>query len=470
MSKNVETYNYEKTLAQIKQLMEPKSIALVGASDATSKVGGVITRNLLSSEYAGKIYLVNPRKSKIFNFNVYPSLREIPGEIDLVEIVIPAEHVPEVVKEAAEKKVKGIIIISSGFAEVGNVNLQNEVVKIAKENNIRVIGPNCFGVVNTEISLDLTFTFTKAMLGNIAFVSQSGAMCCGALDWASKYEIGFSKFINLGNKCDVDEGDLLPYLAEDTQTKVVAMYIEGIKEGRKFLKFAKEVIKKKPILTIKSGVSEAGMRAARSHTGSLAGSDRIVDGAFKQTGIIRVEEIETLFNTAIAFVTQQVPVGKNVAIISNAGGLGVLTADWCSKLGLNVPAFNTSTKNMIRKHIPSIGSPINPVDMTGGADYEVYYNTLEIAINDPSINIIIPIYVSQGLITSDIPARAVADCVAENNPENKTILAIWMGGESTLEGVSILRHKGIPVYDFPEKAAKVAANMFKYNVYKKKLS
>lgn len=460
---------YNRLIKELRSIIEPKSIALVGASDSLNKVGGVITRNLLSSEYRGKIYLVNPRKKMIMNRKVYSSLLDISENIDLVEIVVPAQYTIEVVKDAAKKNVKGIIIISSGFAEVGNKKLQDEIVKIAREAGIRVIGPNCFGVVNTSISLDLTFTFTKALPGHIAFISQSGAMCCGALDWASTLELGFSKFINLGNKCDVDEGDLLPYLAEDDETKVIAMYIEGIKNGRKFLEFAKETVKRKPILAIKSGVSEAGIRAAKSHTGSLAGSDNIVEGAFRQAGIIRVWSIEELFNTAIAFIDQSLPKGKNIAIISNAGGLGVLTSDWCSRLGLNIPPFNSEIKNEIRKIIPSIGSSLNPVDMTGAADYEMYYEVLKIISKLDNIDLILVLYVSQGLITSDIPARAVSDYFKEENSDKKPILAMWMGGESNLEGVSILRQNGIPVYDFPEKVAKVAANMIKYYYYKEKV-
>ncbi|MEM2110143.1 MAG: CoA-binding protein [Candidatus Odinarchaeota archaeon] len=396
-------------LEQMKRLIEPRSIAIVGASDQISKVGGTITHNLVTSDYRGKVFLVNPKKEMIYGRRVYRSLTDIEEEVDLVEIVVPAPQVPDVLEEAGRKGVKGAVIISSGFSEVGNRELQERVYDIGRKYGMRLLGPNCFGIVNTGINLDLTFTFTHASRGDISFISQSGAMCCGALDWAALNEVGFAKFINLGNKVDVDEADVLVYLKSDEQTKVIAMYIEGFKNGRRFYEVAREVCRVKPVIALKAGVSEAGSRASRSHTGSLSGSDQVINAAFKQAGLIRVYDIESLLDSAVAFAEQPLPEGGNVAIVSNAGGLGVMTADWMSSVGFNVPVLSGEVQSRIKESVLDIGSVVNPIDMTGAADYNSYYNVIRELMEDPSIHIIVPIYVSQGLVTSDTPARAGAE-------------------------------------------------------------
>lgn len=333
-------------------------------------------------------------------------------------------------------------------------------MEIAQENGIRVIGPNCFGIINTEVGLDLTFTFTRALQGPIAFISQSGAMCCGTLDWAAQQEIGFSKFINLGNKCDLDEADILSFLAEDSQTKVIAMYLEEIREGQKFLQIAKLVSKRKPIVALKAGTSDAGAKAVRSHTGSIAGSDVIVDAAFKQAGIIRTHDILELLDVSIALAIQPIPEGKNVGIVTNAGGLGVLTADWCSKLGLQIPALPSSRIKHIQEFLPRFASPLNPIDMTGSADYECYRDVLDTVMAERSIDCLIAIFVSQGLVTADGPARGV---VKASKRHKKPVLAFWMGGASVLEGVRILRRNSIPVYPSPVRVARAAVGLTSYH-------
>lgn len=452
----------QETYLQMKSLIEPRSIAIVGASDKVGKVGGAITRNIMDCGYLGRVYLVNPRLDTIFGRKVYHELLEIPEEVDLVEAMIPAHLMPPLMQQAARKRVKGVIIVSGGFAEIGNWKLQGEVVKIAKENGIRVIGPNCFGILNTEINLDLTFTFTRALRGSISFVSQSGAMCCGTLDWASQQEIGFSKFINLGNKCDVDEADVLIYLARDDQTKIIALYIEGFKNGRKFFDTVKLAAKLKPIIAIKSGVTEAGSTAALTHTGSITGSDIIVDAAFRQAGIVRINDVEDLFDASIAFMSQPLPKGENVAIVSNAGGLGVITADWCCKLGLQVPKFSNGTVEKISKVLLPIGSPNNSVDMTGAADYDCYRRVLKIVSEERSIDCIITIFVSQGLVTSDAPARAIAEVFKESR---KPMLAFFMGGTSLTEGLRILKRNGVPTYSSPGRVARAASALVKYSSF-----
>jgi len=453
-ARSMEAY-FKRSISEVRSLVEPASVAIVGASGKIEKVGGAITRNALEGEYTGKIYLVNPNAERIFGKKAYPSLEAIPDNIDLVEIVVPAPLVPEIMEQAVEKRVNGAIIISSGFAEIGRKNLQNRVVRIARKGGMRIIGPNCFGLINTEIGLDLSFTFSKPLKGSIAFVSQSGAMCCGTLDWASKEEVGFSKFINLGNKCDVAETEVLAYLVEDQQTSVIAMYIEGIQDGRKLFEAIKFASKKKPVVVLKAGVTKPGARAALSHTGSIAGLVEIVQPVLKQAGAILVDDIEELFDSMQVF-SQPESKGRNVAIISNAGGLAVMTADWCHKLGLSVPKLSDKTVSKLRSFLPPIASPFNPVDMTGDADYQRYKSVLETISNTKSIDLIISIFVSQGLVTSDGPARAVVEV---QKATDKPMLAYWMGGNSITNGVRILKLGGVPVYSSPERVSKAAAKL-----------
>jgi acetyltransferase len=429
-------YHFEQALLQMKRLVEPHSVAIVGASGKIHKVGGAITRNALEGGYDGKIYLVNPNAKRIFGKRVYPNLEDIPNDVDVVEIVVSAPLVPMIMEQAVRKRVKGAIIISSGFAEVGRDELQNQVVRIAEKGGIRIIGPNCFGLINTELGLDLSFTFSKPLKGSIAFISQSGALCCGTLDWALQNEVGFSKFINLGNKCDLDETDALVYLKEDRQTKVIAIYLEGITD-------------------LKAGVTEPGARAALSHTGSIAGHVEIVQGVLKQAGAILVEDVEELFDSIQVF-SQPRSSGRNVAIISNAGGLAVLTADWCHKLGLSVPKLPSQTIEELQSFLPSIASPFNPIDMTGDADYERYKRVLKIVSETKAVDIIISIFVAQGLVTSDGPAKAIVEL---NNLSNKPLLAYMMGGNSIINGIRILNYGGVPVYSSAKRVSRAATKL-----------
>lgn len=451
-------YSFEEISTQMRCLIEPRSVAIVGATDKTDKVGGAVTRNALGGKYTGRIYLVNPSATEIFGQKVYPNLESIPEDIDLVEIVIPAPLAPDILKQAAKKGAKGAVIISSGFAEIGSRDLQDQIVAVAKQHGIRIIGPNCFGLINTAIGLDLSFTSSKALKGSVAFVSQSGAMCCGTLDWALKEEVGFSKFINLGNKCDVDEADCLSYLQDDEQTKVIAIYVEGIKAGRKLFEAIKSVSKHKPILILKSGVTESGAKAALSHTGSVAGNIGIVRAALTQAGAIMVEDIEELYDAMQVF-SQPLPKGKNVAIISNAGGLGVVTADWCSRQGLTLPEFPARTEEALKAILPSIASTHNPVDMTGNANYQRYKESIDIVSASENIDMIITLFVSQGLVTSDEPARAIVDA---SKTCGKPLIAFFLGGSSIMSGTQILKRNGIPIYSSPKRAAKAAAVLARY--------
>jgi len=455
-----------ETYAQLKRIFEPESVAIVGASDKINKIGGAIARSALNSGYQGKIYLVNPKLSTIFGHKTYSNVDEIPEGFDLAEIVVPSNLVSETLEQVGRKGATGAIIISAGFAESGDKESQAKLVEVARKNNMRLLGPNCFGIINTEMNLDLTFTFTGALKGPIAFISQSGAMCCGTLDWAYNREIGFSKFVNLGNESDIDVSDVLAYLSLDPQTKVIGVYIEGIKDGRKLVEIGRQVAGKKPIVVLKAGSSEAGARASLSHTGSIAGSDSVVDVGLKQACMLRVYDVEEIFDAALALTYQPLPNGKNIGIISNAGGLGVMVSDWCSKLGLKVPVLPAETQERIRSNLLAIASTSNPVDMTGAADYDCYKNVLDIILSDPSIDCAICIFVSQGIVTAAQPARAVAEIADKHS---KPVLAFWMGERSTKEGIEVLRRKGVPTYPSPSRAAKAAMALSSYSDIKKSL-
>ncbi|NLF87838.1 CoA-binding protein [Candidatus Bathyarchaeota archaeon] len=456
---NCENYDFKETSIRMKRLIEPRSVAIIGANNKIDKVGGAVTRNALGTKFDGEIFLVNPNATEMFGQKVYPDIESIPNDIDVVEVVVHASLVPGILEQAAKKGIKGAIIISSGFAEVGKRDLQDQITQIAQQNGISTLGPNCFGLINTEIDLDLSFTFSKPLRGSIAFVSQSGAMCCGTLDWAAKEEVGFSKFINLGNKCDVDEADCLAYLKDDPQTKVIAMYVEGIKSGRKLFEAIKSVSDKKPIIILKSGVTESGAKAALSHTGSIAGNMGIIKAALTQAGAIIVEDIEELYDTMQVF-SQPYSNGRNVAIITNAGGLGVVTADWCSKQGLTLPEFPQKTVQELMAILPSIASPRNPIDMTGNANYQRYKETIEKISALENIDMIIALYVSQGLVASEEPARAIVDA---SKVCGKPLLAYFLGGSNILNGTRILKRGGIPVYSSPMRVARAAAVLASYS-------
>jgi len=456
----------EKTYIQLKKLIEPQSVAIIGASNKIDKVGGAITRNVLNSNYQGKVYLVNPKLTTIFGQQAYQDVDEIPDNFDLAEIVVPAEAVPQTIEQIAKKGASGAIVVSAGFAESGNKTLQAELIKAARKNNIRIIGPNCFGIINTAMNLDLTFTFTGALKGSIAFVGQSGAMCCGTLDWAYNRDLGFSKFINIGNESDVDISDVLAFLAHDPQTKVIGIYMEGIKNGRKLIDVGRIVAQKKPIVVLKSGSSEAGARACLSHTGSIAGSDDVVNAALRQAHMLRVDDIEEIFDAAFALSNQPLPNGNRIGIVSNAGGLGVMVSDWCTKLNLQIPIFPLETRTKIKTHLPAIASASNPIDMTGIADYNFYKNVLDIVLSEQSIDCAICIFVSQGLITAAQPARAVAEIASKHD---KPVLAFWMGERSTKEGIEVLRRSMIPTYPSPSRVAKAAYALHFYSRFKKSL-
>ncbi len=449
----------EDVKRQMEYLVNPHSIAVIGASRDSSKVGHAIVRNLIDIGYKGEIYPVNPKAPEILGVKAYPSILDVPGEVDNAVIAIPAKAVPAVLEDCGEKGVKTVTIISAGFKETGGegVRLEKQVVEIVRKYGMRALGPNCFGVIDVWNRVNTTFGRVLPPKGHISFVSQSGAICIAVLYWAVREKIGFSKVINLGNKCDIDETDLLTYLAEDPQTRVVAFYLENILRGQEFIEAAREAIRKKPVLVIKSGRTEAGSRAAASHTGSIAGMDAAYDAAFKQSRVLRFSRIDEMFDAARAFATQPLPKEGGAAIVTNAGGTGVLLADACELNGVPLAGFSQSTIRELEKILPPHASFRNPLDVIGDTDAERYTTALRIVLKDPSVSSVIANMLPTALLDVEEAAELISKMGAR-----KPILACFMGGEEMQKAIEIVRERGIPNYPEPERAVKALSAMMRY--------
>jgi len=449
----------------IKSIMEPRSIAVVGATKRPGSVGLSVFRNILYGNYQGVIYPVNPKYGSVQSVKAYPSLGVIPDEVDMAVIIVPAEMVPSTVEEAAAKKVKGIIIMTAGFKEIGGegIALENRLKELVKKHGIRLIGPNCLGIINTNEKCRLNASFATKMpkRGNIAFISQSGALCTAVLDFAQGQNIGFSKFISFGNKADVNEIDLLEYLKEDPDTHVILMYIEEITHGREFIETARRITWEahKPILAIKSGRSPEGAKAAASHTGSLAGSDMAYDAIFYQSGIQRVEGINELFNYAIAFANQPTPKGNQIAIVTNAGGPGIMATDAAIRHGLALAKLSEDTRNKLKAALPPTANINNPVDVIGDATHERYEAALRHTLMDEAVQGAIVILTPQAM-TDIIETAEIVPHVAKDI--DKPILCSFMGVVDVSEGIKYLEKNGIPNYTFPEDAVRAMASMVRF--------
>ena len=449
----------------IEAIMAPKSVAVVGATNRIGSVGLAVFRNILDSGYQGVIYPVNPKARSIQGVKAYPSISEVPDEIELAVIIVPSHVVPDTLEEAADKGVKGAVIITAGFKEIGGegVELENRVKEVANRRGIRVVGPNCLGIINTnpKVSMNASFARINPKRGNIAFVSQSGALCTAALDVAAGRGIGFSRFISFGNKADVSEVDYLRYLKDDPDTQVILLYLEDISNGREFIEVCREITweAKKPILAIKSGSSAEGAAAAASHTGSMAGSDSAYDAIFMQSGVQRVESINELFNYALAFSYQPAPAGDRIAIVTNAGGPGIMATDAVVRHGLKLAKFTEETEELLKECLPSTANIKNPVDVIGDAKHDRYEYALRWVMQDPNVDgaivILTPQAMTDILRTAQIVPKVAANC-------QKPILSCFMGLVDVSEGVKYLESNGVPNYTFPQAAVRAMASMVKF--------
>ncbi|NPA96090.1 MAG: CoA-binding protein [Crenarchaeota archaeon] len=454
----------------------PQSVAIVGASREPTKVGYQILYNM-KMRYRGRLYPVNPKATEILGLRCYPSVSAIPDTVDLAVIAVPAPKVPDVVDDCGKKGVKGVIVISAGFKEVGNVELERKLVEVARKHGIRVIGPNCVGVYVPKSGMNTTFLNPQRMgfpeHGHIAFISQSGAFGVAVLDWAAMRGLGLSKFVSLGNKADVDESELLDYLVEDPDTRVITMYIEGVEpgKGRQFMEALKRTTPRKPVVVLKSGRSEAGARAIASHTGSLAGADRVYDAVFKQTGVIRAMGMEELFDVAVALSLQPPAKGRRVAILTVGGGSGVMATDACCDLGLEVPRLSDATVEKLRKVLLPIASPYNPVDVSGSARDEHLTESVEILMKSGEIDAIIwiPYFMVPGI--SEQIVEKFVERVKKVNRELDTpipIVGAATGGDYTWKLAAKAEKMGIPMYLSVERAAKAIWALAKYGEWLKK--
>ncbi|MBA7669780.1 Peptidyl-lysine N-acetyltransferase Pat [subsurface metagenome] len=455
----------EAMIKNIESIINPRSIAVVGATNRPGSVGLAVFRNILSAGFQGVLYPVNPKAKSVQSVKAYPALMDIPDEVDLAVIIVPAEVVCSVMEEAGQKRVKGAIVISAGFREVGGrgVELENCLKEVVRKYGIRLVGPNCLGIINNSEKVRMNASFATKMpkAGNIAFISQSGALCTAVLDYAEGRNVGFSKFISIGNKADVNEVDFLRYLKDDPDTDVILMYLEDITNGREFLETAREITWQahKPMLAVKAGRSAEGARAATSHTGSLAGSDNAYDAIFYQSGIQRVEGVDELFNYALAFAKQPVPKGNRVAIVTNAGGPGIMATDAAIRHNLKIAPLSEETKKKLKQVLPPTASIENPVDVIGDATHERYEAAIRHTLMDENVDGAIVILAPQAM-TDILETAEIVPHVAKDI--DKPVLCSFMGIVDVSEGIRYLEKQGIPNYAFPEAAVRSMASMAFY--------
>ncbi|MBU1162865.1 MAG: acetate--CoA ligase family protein [Proteobacteria bacterium] len=464
-------------MTNLDAIFSPQSVAVVGASTTPGKVGHDIFANILKGGYKGILYPVNPNAKSVLSVRAYPNILDIRGDVDLAIIILPPRTALKAIKEAIEKGVKGVVIVSAGFREVGGegLEIENQIVSICKKAGVRVVGPNCLGVINPLPSVSLNASFSRRMpkSGNISFISQSGALCTAVLDFAADRDFGFSKFISIGNKADVDELDLLRYMHNDGDTEVIMIYLEELKRGQEFVESVKEITsgdRPTPILVIKSGRTIAGARAAASHTGALAGSEAVYDAIFKQVGIIRVDSINELFDYAIAFAyknvsetgkfSRKVPNGNRVAIVTNAGGPGIVATDMTVSSGLKLAKFHEETIEALASHLPLTANLYNPVDIIGDAAQDRYENALSSVVKDEGVDGALVILTPQSMTNALGTAEAI---VRIDRRTDKPILCCFMGIFDVSAGVKYLQEHGIPVFKFPENAAKAFGALYKYS-------
>ncbi|MGD0645184.1 MAG: GNAT family N-acetyltransferase [Candidatus Bathyarchaeia archaeon] len=446
------------------KIFNPKSVAIIGASDVEGSVGYVLAKNFTQLGYVGKVYFVNIRKPEIFGVKTYKCVDQISEPIDLAIIATPAKTVQEVMEECGKAHVKGVIIVSAGFKEIGPEGkaLEKALLEIAKKYDIRVIGPNCIGVIRPRINLNATFLDTMPKPGNIAFLSQSGALGSPILDWAIHENIGLSNFVSVGSMIDVDFGDLIDYFGSDPKTKSIIMYVEGITDARKFMSAARHFSRTKPIIVVKAGKFAESAKAAASHTGSVSGDDEIYDAAFKRAGIVRVEDINDLFNAAQVLGTQPLPKGPKLAIITNAGGAGVMATDALIARGGKLARLSDRTMSMLNNVLPSFWSKGNPIDVVGDAKADCYKVAVEACLDDDTVDGILLIFTQQAGSEPAEIAKCIVDLVNSKAYKNKTILTSFMGFEGVLHANKIFNANNIPTYSTPEQATKTYMYMYNY--------
>ncbi len=447
------------------KLLKPKSVAVVGASADPTKVGNYVLKNLINDGFAGEIFPINPKASEIEGKKCYSSLTAVPGPVDLAIFVIKRELVNPMLKECGTKGITAVIVITAGFGETGEEGrkLQREMAQIVEEYKITLVGPNCLGLINPWHKLNASFGQAAGEPGSIALISQSGALLTAIQDMATHEKIGWSVLASIGNKATLDEVHFLDYLQYDDNSRVIAAYLEDISRGQEFMRVAERVSKTKPIVILKSGRTASGAKAAASHTGSLAGADAAYDSAFARTGVIRADSIEKLFDISVAFAYQPLPKGDRIAVVTNAGGPGIMMTDALEMAGLTMARFDETTREKLRKILPPAGSIHNPVDVLGDAGAAVYAKSINVLMETETVDSVIVILTPQKMTDAVETAKAIVEASAKYK---KTIFACFMGAAAVAEGVDILRRNKIPCYPIPERASSAMREMVSYSRYR----
>ncbi len=443
-------------------IFKPDSVAVIGASDRAGSVGRAVLWSLVSSPFGGTVYPVSDKRSSVLGIKAYPDVEQIPETVDLAVIVTPADSVPNVISQCVAAGVRGAIVISAGFKEHGEhgKELERQILEQLRDSHMRVVGPNCLGVMNPVSGLNATFAPNMARPGNVAFISQSGALCTAILDWAQKEVVGFSAFVSIGSMLDVGWGDLIDYLGNDPRTHSIVMYMESVGDARSFLSAAREVSLSKPIIVIKAGRTAAAAHAAASHTGTLAGSDEVLEAAFRRSGVLRVNTISDLFYMAETLSKQPRPKGPRLAVVTNAGGPGVLAADSIIGAGGELSELSPQTLEQLNKTLPPHWSHNNPVDVLGDALPDRYAKVLEIVAGDANNDGLLAILCPQGMSHPTQTAERLAPLAKTTG---KPVLACWMGGSEMSAGIEILNRAGIPTFAYPDAAARIFYYMWRYS-------
>jgi acetyltransferase len=448
----------------LESLLSPQTIAVLGASRTPGKVGHEVVANLINGGYQGTIVPVNPKADEILGLKCYHDLKEYDGKVDLGVVVVPQKGVKASIQNAIDAGAKAVIVITAGFKEVGpeGAALEKEIAQLCRSNNVRLMGPNCIGLINMHHKMNATFASSVPPPGGISVISQSGALCVAILDWAVSKKMGFSKVVSFGNKADLNEVDFLQALAEDKDTKVVAGYLESITEGDEFLRVAEQVASVKPVVILKVGITQAGAKAAASHTGSLAGTDIAYGAAFKRAGVIRAEHLESLFDYALAFAMQPLPVGDRVTVITNAGGPGIMAADAAETMGLKLPAPTEATRKKLCAFLPSAAAVGNPIDVVGDAAPDRYVKAFEVLQDDENTDAIIVVVTPQNMTR---PLELAKRLAASHNGK-KPVLAAFLGGEQIEAANEQLMALGIPSYPAPDRAVAALKAMQDYSAWR----
>jgi acetyltransferase len=452
----------------LQPFFSPHSVAVIGASESPGSVGRTLLWNLIQNPFGGTVFPVNPKRNSVIGIKAYPSVLSIPDAVDLAVIATPAVTVPGLVRECVAAGVKGIIIASAGFREIGpaGIELEQQILAEIHNTNVRIIGPNCLGLMNPQVGLNATFASTIARPGSVGFISQSGALCTSILDWSLRENVGFSAFISIGSMLDIGWGDLIYYLGDDPNTRSIVLYMESIGNASKFLSAAREVALTKPIIIIKAGRTEAAAKAAASHTGTLTGSDDVLNAAFQRCGVLRVTRISELFNMAEVLAKQPRPKGPRLTIVTNAGGPGVLGTDMLVATGGELADLAQETVSQLDAVLPPFWSHHNPVDILGDATPDRYQKSVDIVLKDPNTDGVLVILTPQAMTEPSRIAEQLAQRLNETPQPAKAakpILASWMGGGEVMAGESLLNQAGIPTYPYPDSAARVFNYMWQYS-------